>query len=171
MRGLNRECDSPVRDRVKGISVKPPRVSEQQVQAAIVELPGKLAARPVRMAPARRSKYRAVKSTVDGVTFHSQAEARRYSELKLLERAGEIRTLVLQPRFPLEAWTNGRIAHGGEVLGQYVADFRYEVFSRGLGRWRVVVEDVKGFSTPLYKWKKRHVEAQYGITVVEIRRR
>lgn len=31
-----------------------------------------------------------------------------------------------------------------------------------------VVEDVKGFKTPLYKWKKKHVEAQYGITIREI---
>ena len=29
-------------------------------------------------------------------------------------------------------------------------------------------EDVKGFKTPLYRWKKKHVEAQYKITVVEI---
>jgi hypothetical protein len=27
---------------------------------------------------------------------------------------------------------------------------------------------VKGFKTPLYRWKKKHVEAQYGITIREV---
>jgi hypothetical protein len=34
-----------------------------------------------------------------------------------------------------------------------------------------VVEDVKGFKTELYRWKKKHVEAQYGIEIVEIGRK
>ena len=36
------------------------------------------------------NKYHAIKTTVDGITFDSRAEARRYRELKLLERAGVI---------------------------------------------------------------------------------
>ena len=120
-----------------------------------------------------RSKYNARRTTVDGVTFASQKEARRYQELKMLEMAGEIRHLRLQPEFALSV--DNRLYpendHGRSIdLGHYVADFSYEqrhqVGSRYI--WREVVEDVKGFKTPLYRWKKKHVEAQYGIQVREV---
>jgi hypothetical protein len=104
----------------------------------------------------RRSKYNATKTVVDGITFASKAEAKRYAELKLLERSKEIENLECQPRFALTVLC-------GDVIGEYVADYRY---------WRghsIVVEDVKGFKTPLYRWKKKHVEAQYGIKIVEIK--
>jgi hypothetical protein len=122
----------------------------------------RMAAQPVRMTPARRSKYRAVKETVDGITFDSKAEARRYGELRVLEKGGAIRDLRLQPEFTLCPWMTD---HSDIVpLGKYRGDFAYEMPDGS-----VVVEDVKGFSTPLYRWKKKHVEAQYGITVREIR--
>jgi len=104
----------------------------------------------------RRSKYNATKTTVDGIVFDSAKEARRYGELKLLENAGKIECLVLQPEYPLEA------KRGGEV-GKYRADFAYYSPSHGF-----IVEDVKGFKTPLYRWKKKHVEAQYGIQIREV---
>lgn len=122
------------------------------------------------------SKYHAKRTEVDGVTFASQKEARRYQELKLLEKAGEIRGLCLQPRFPLWAHT-GVVNADPAKVGEYRADFGYEKKAiRGFNvkkhaidvEWVDVVEDVKGFKTPLYKWKKRHVEAQYGITIIEI---
>lgn len=110
---------------------------------------------------------------VDGVRFASKREAARYRELRLLEKAGDIWDLELQPRFPLyapstscylrralEASTNG----GLFKLGEYRGDFKYHDRSNK----PYVVEDVKGFKTPLYRWKKRHVEAQYGITIQEI---
>lgn len=112
-----------------------------------------------------RSKYGAIPTEVDGVRFASKKEARRYGELKLLERAGEIHSLELQPRFPLLVPSRG---HGGPWdrahIGDYVADFRYREGPRGLLR----IEDVKGMKTALYRWKKKHVEAQYGIEIREI---
>jgi hypothetical protein len=85
--------------------------------------------------------------------------------LKLLERAGEIRELTLQPVYPLMVPGRGTGGPYDRVcLGKYVADFRYREGPRGILR----VEDVKGFKTPLYRWKKKHVEAQYGIEVKEI---
>jgi hypothetical protein len=112
----------------------------------------------------RVHKYRAKRTEVDGIPFASQKEARRYQELKLLEKAGEIRCLELQPRFPLVV---PGVGNGGPYerrhLGDYVADFRYADTRKNA----IVVEDVKGFKTPLYRWKKKHVEAQYGITIVE----
>ena len=116
--------------------------------------------------PVKRSKYGAQPTEVDGIRFHSKKEAGRYCLLKLREKAGEIHGLDLQPRFPLVV-SDG---HGHAVLGEYRADFRYCECHRGAKceSTRVVVEDVKGFKTPLYRWKKRHVEAQYGITVLEV---
>lgn len=113
------------------------------------------------------SKYGAKAQVVDGIRFHSRKEARRYGELKLLEKAGELHGLRLQPKFQLVAWhsDHSRI----NVVGEYRADFEYCACRRiPCVRSHVVVEDVKGFRTPLYRWKKRHVEAQYGITVVEV---
>jgi len=95
---------------------------------------------------------------VDGITFASKAEARRYQELQMLVLAGEVSALVLQVPFALTVPTPG-----AEVeIGVYVADFCYRSKRDGY-----VVEDVKGFKTPLYRWKKKHFEAQYDITILE----
>jgi len=117
------------------------------------------AARPVRLAAV--SKYRAVRTTVDGVTFASQREAARYGVLRLLERAGAICHLRLQPRYPL--WVRP-IREGPPVyIGTWIGDFEYDRPTGG-----TVVEDVKGVRTPVYKLKKRLVEALYGIQIVEV---
>lgn len=121
----------------------------------------------IKMPYKRRSKFGAVPTVVDGIRFHSAKEARRYQELKLLERAGEIRDLELQPRFRLSVQANQELTLGAMTdVGAYVGDFRYlEVRA---GRLWKVVEDVKGFKTPLYKWKKKHAELQYRIQIREV---
>lgn len=99
----------------------------------------------------RRHKYNAVPTTVDGIRFASKSEATRYAELKLLERAGKIRNLALQPKFPL-------VVNGIEVA-QYWADFKYFEGNE------TVVEDRKGFETDVFKLKRKLFEAIYpGIT-------
>lgn len=128
-----------------------------------------------RMAQVKRSKYGATPTTVDGIRFHSAKEASRYGELKLLEKAGEIRELRLQPEFPL--WVHdGVVEHGPLLIGNYRGDFAYEErhvtgislrTRKPVAEWADVIEDVKGFKTPLYRWKKKHVEAQYGIEIRE----
>ncbi len=110
----------------------------------------------------RRSKYGAVRTTVDGITFHSAKEAARYQELQMLQMAGQITGLECQPRFDLWAHT-GVVADAPVRIGCYVADFAYETSQETM-----VVEDVKGFKTPLYRWKKKHFEAQYGIKIREV---
>jgi hypothetical protein len=104
----------------------------------------------------KRHKYGAVKTEVDGVVFASKKEAKRYQELKLLEKAKQIRALELQPVFKLMV--------GEHQIGKYVADFGYWD-ERSSSR---VYEDAKGFKTPMYRWKVKHVAAQYGIKVVEV---
>lgn len=125
----------------------------------------------------RRSKYNARKTTVDNIVFDSAKEAKRYEELKVMGIAGVIRNLEFQPVFDLYAPTlddDEPLRKPRERLGRYRGDFRYElgyfVTFQGVRKecWRVVVEDVKGFKTPLYRWKKKHVEAQYGIEIREI---
>ncbi len=110
---------------------------------------------------AKPSKYRNKWTVVDGIKFQSQREAKRYSELKLMERMGGIFELVLQPRFPC-------IVKGAKVC-TYVADFEYFAF----GPDRIAptvrhIEDVKGVRTPIYKLKKKLVEALYDIVIEEV---
>jgi hypothetical protein len=105
------------------------------------------------------TKYKAKPVTIDGIRFASQAEGRRYGVLKLLERAGQITDLELQPVFVLAA--------GVKVPGElrkrpalrYVADFAY-TDRYGLR----VVEDCKGVETPVFRIK-RHLLALQGIKV------
>ena len=112
----------------------------------------------------RKHKYSAVATVVDGIRFASKAEARRYQELRLLERAGEIKELELQPKYPLHAPVKGR-TNVFERVGEYRADFRYREGPQGL----LVIEDVKGVRTDMFRWKKKHFEIQYGLSLTEIR--
>lgn len=122
----------------------------------------------VRLTQERRSKYGAVPTMVDGIRFASAKEAKRYGELKLWERSGGIRNLTVQPVFQLCPW----MADHSEIriIGVYRGDFAYDECDHANGHsgWKRVVEDVKGFKTPLYRWKKKHVEAQYGIKIREL---
>lgn len=106
-------------------------------------------------------KYHAKPTVTDGIRFASKAEAARYLELVLLQRAGAIRDLELQPAFPITVYGRDGSPHTPIV---YVADFRYRSGQEGI----LVVEDVKGVRTPVYRLKKKLVEAQYGITITEI---
>lgn len=103
------------------------------------------------------NKYRNVKTVVDNITFDSKKEAHRYGELKLLEKAGEIYGLDLQPQYLLQV--------GGEKIGIYKADFRY--IDRSVIPNKIIVEDCKGIKTPVYKIKKKLMKAIYGIDILE----
>lgn len=105
----------------------------------------------------KRHKYSARRCTVDGHTFPSQREARRYRELALLARAGDILNLELQPAWVLHA-------PGGCKVCRYIADFRYIVASTG----ETVTEDAKGMKTPVYRLKKKWLLAEHGIAVREV---
>jgi len=102
-------------------------------------------------------KYHAKAVVVDGFRFASKREAARWRELKALEHAGMIRSLDRQVRMPLHA-------AGGALVGHYVCDFQYWDVEKNLG----VVEDAKGFKTDTYRWKKRHVKAEYNIDIQEV---
>ena len=102
-----------------------------------------------------KSKYHAVKTQVDGITFDSKKEAKRYTDLKFLERTKQIKNLQLQvPYILIEKSQYGRAI-------KYVADFVYEE------NGHQVVEDTKGFRTPVYRLKKRLLAEKYGIEIKE----
>lgn len=100
------------------------------------------------------SKYRAVKTTVDNITFDSKREAARYCELKLLLRAEKIRNLEIQPKF------NFRL--DGDRIFTYRADFAY------FDNDERIIEDVKGVRTPVYRLKKKIIEKAFNVRIVEI---
>lgn len=103
-----------------------------------------------------KSKYNAQKVTVDGIKFDSRKEAERYKELKALQRVGKIDRLELQPRFVL---MDGFRYEGKAIRKiEYIADFLY----RDLSTYELVVEDVKGVKTDVYKLKKKLFLKHYG---------
>ncbi len=95
------------------------------------------------------SKYRAKKTIIDGIKFDSKREADRYCELKLLEKAKEIRNLELQPRFLLQDKFKDKMGTTHRKI-EYVADFMYIDKDD-----KKIVEDVKGMMTDVYKLKKK----------------
>lgn len=98
---------------------------------------------------ARRNKYNAKKTPIDGHNFPSKREAERYCELKLFLKAGLIRNLVLQPRFLLQDKFKDKSGTTHRKI-EYVADFMY-IDKCG----KTIVEDVKGMMTDVYKLKKK----------------
>jgi hypothetical protein len=87
----------------------------------------------------------------------SKAEAKRCDELNDLQREGAISALDTEPAFPI-------IINGKKVC-TYKADFEY-IDQHG----ERVIEDVKGMKTPVYRLKKKLVEASYPVKIVEVRR-
>lgn len=106
------------------------------------------------------SKYGNRKTMVDGITFDSLAEAKRYSLLKVLERAGQITDLQRQVKFELAPPV--RLGGRGRPALRYFADFVY------LQDGERVVEDVKGKATEGYRIKRHLMKAIHGIEIKEV---
>lgn len=105
------------------------------------------------------------------IRFASKKEAGRYDALLLLEQAGEIRSLKLQPEYTLQAaYTT---PEGERVRAiRYLADFSYwrRVKDGPDTRWELVVEDVKsrGTRTPAYLLKRKLLLEKHEISVTEV---
>ena len=123
---------------------------------------------------AKKSKYGANKTEVDGITFDSRKEARRYAQLKLMERAGAISDLQLQVKFiliPAQREPDKTGKRGGVIKGKtierecsYIADFVYVDNDTG----ETVVEDAKGMKTEVYKIKKKLMLYVHGVKIKEV---
>jgi len=105
-----------------------------------------------------RSKYHNQRTTHQGIQFDSKKEKDRYQDLVLLERAGLIQDLELQPRYDLVV--------NGHKLGFYRGDFRYKEVATDT----VVLEDVKSpiTRTAVYMLKKKLVKAIYDVEITEV---
>lgn len=107
------------------------------------------------------SKYRNHKITVDGITFDSKKEYKRFCELSLLERAGKITDLRRQVSYELlpSQRIDGKVV---ERPVKYIADFVYKT------NGKEIVEDTKGFRTADYKLKRKLMLYFYGIRIKEV---
>lgn len=107
------------------------------------------------------NKYGNRKVTVNGIRFDSIKEASRYSDLLLLQRAGEISGLRLQVPYelvPKQKDSRGRVIR--PVV--YIADFVYQE------KGKQIVEDVKGYRTKEYQIKKKLLKWRYNIEIMEV---
>lgn len=109
------------------------------------------------------SKYRNKKTVVDNITFDSAKEARRHSELVLMQKAGAIQCLERQKVFVLAQAVvlNGRV----KPSLKYKSDFYY------IRDGEEVVEDVKSPATatlPVFRIKQHLMMAVYGLPITLI---
>lgn len=105
------------------------------------------------------NKYRNCKTVLDGICFDSKREAERYAELNILLKAGEIKDLILQPKFELQGKFRCRDKNYPAIT--YKADFQYTEAATG----KIVVEDVKGMETETFKLKKKLFLRKFGDTL------
>jgi len=111
----------------------------------------------------KQNKYKNKKVSVNGKVFDSKKEANRYCELIKMQQAGLIKDLETQKKFLLL----DTFRKNGKTYKQinYYADFVYfNIYEK-----KVVVEDVKGCRTEVYKIKKKLFEFIYpNLTIVEL---
>lgn len=96
----------------------------------------------------------AVERTMDGIVFASKKEMKRYAELQLLQRAGEVSDLELQPEF--------RVSIKDQHYCTYTADFAYTE------KGERIVEELKSTGTAKdasYRLRKKAAELFYGIKI------
>ena len=108
-------------------------------------------------------KYHNKKVIVDEIKFDSLKEAKRYQQLKILEKAKEITELKLQVKFELQPSFKKNNKTIRKI--EYIADFVY--YDNKLNKY--IVEDTKGYRTDIYKLKKKLFEYKYPhLTIKEL---
>lgn len=122
----------------------------------------------------QRNKYGARQVTKNGMVFDSKREARRDTELRLLQSAGEIKELKRQVKFaliPAQREPDKTGPRGGIIRGKvieravdYIADFVYIDAKTG----ETIVEDTKGMRTKDYIIKRKLMLYVHGIRIREI---
>jgi len=116
----------------------------------------------------RTNKFHAKKIQIQGETFDSMAEAKRWRDLTWLERGGVIKGLTRQVKYVL---TPKQYDENHKLIlreSTYIADFVYQE------NGQLVVEDVKGYrkgdAYQLFKLKQKVMYDKYGILVREVAR-
>lgn len=125
----------------------------------------------------KESKYHAHRVIEDGQTFDNMKELRRYRELLILEKMGQVKDLERQKKYLIipecressPAGPRGGIRIGRiiERAAYYVADFVYRELDPETNEWNEVVEDVKGLRTDTYILKRKLMLYMHGIRIRE----
>ena len=123
------------------------------------------------------SKYKNKKMSVNGLSFDSIKEGKRYIHLLEKERNGEISSLQTQVKYVLihsqyefyERYgkRGQRLKDGRRLVEReccYIADFVYIDNRTG----KTVVEDTKGFKTKDYAIKRKLMLFIHGIKIKEV---
>lgn len=109
--------------------------------------------------PKTLSKYRNIQTEYNGFKYMSKKEAEYAMTLDSLKKASNKKDRVIsfenQPPFPI-------FINGIKVF-TYISDFKV-FYADG----RVEIVDVKGVKTDVYRLKKKCVQAQYGIEIIEV---
>lgn len=105
--------------------------------------------------PPKRNKYSAIKTEVDGIIFDSKREATRYQDLRVMQQAGLITDLTLQPEFQL-------IVNGVKIAA-YRGDFEYRENGQR------VIEDTKSDFTCRLMWYRMKKKLMLALYQIEIR--
>jgi len=148
---------------VKHIPDELPQAVSQNINALLMS--GKLTSDGHDFSVAKkRNKYGNVWTKVEGKSFQSKKEANRYSELLLLEKAGEIFDLKCQVPYVVSDAIEWTSESKNLASIKYVLDFEYKV--KGENGLRVVCEDVKGAKLRIYILKRslflnRYPEIQF----------
>jgi hypothetical protein len=100
----------------------------------------------------KKNKFGNKHTIVDGYEFDSKAEAARYGQLKMSEKAGEVSSIRRQVTYPLMINTYS--------VGTWTADFVYLLASG-----KEIIEDVKGIRLPVFNLKARIFYALYGTQI------
>lgn len=122
---------------------------------------------------AKAAKYHNQPDRRGTIRFDSRKEARRYDELMLMLKAGQIRNLRLQQQYTLQ---ESYLTETGERVRaiRYVADFAYERPTApdkyGAVLWLPVVEDVKSRATKTaqYELKRKLLRERFNLTITEV---
>lgn len=111
------------------------------------------------------NKYNARKWELDGKTFDSHKEARRYQELRFLLRSGVIKNLQMQTPFELIPAQRDETGKLLERAVTYRADFTYTDEN---GNY--IVEDVKSEATRTREYiiKRKLLLYRHGIRIREV---
>lgn len=118
----------------------------------------------------RGNKYGAVKTVLDGITFDSKAEARRWAVLKQMQDVGLISHLERQPKFKLCCGDVPILIRSDRYPNGRQASVKFD-FAYWDGKNRII-EDVKGgksTKTEAYTLRKAIVEAMFpAVRIVEV---
>ncbi len=115
---------------------------------------------------AKRNKFNAQKIELDGMTFDSKKEHKRYIELKAMQQRGEIFSLEHHTKFELAPKTKLEGEKRAKPALRYFADFTY-YNTQG----EYIVEDVKSAATRKLasdRTKKHLMSTVHGISITEV---